>query len=110
MTLVIVVVVAVFVLLAIALALYALRRQPAPSPPPIVEPADDDLSERRARQAQLDEHGSELLERRVELDGRRGTLMGDTAIEDAFEDLERRRQQGDISDEEFEREKIRLLS
>lgn len=89
--------------------MFALRRQTPIAPPPVVEPAQKDLDALRARQRVLDARGSELLARRVELDARRGTLGGDTTIDAAFVELEQRLRCGEISEDEFEAEKIRLL-
>jgi uncharacterized membrane protein len=105
---VIVAVVVVCVVLAVVLAVVAIRRQPPP-PPRVAGSRDENPAERHARFAALNERGTELLERRVELDDRRGTLGGNTQIYDAFEELEARLRAGDISDDEFEREKVRLL-
>ena len=66
-------------------------------------------AEEVARQKLLEERGSELIERRVELDARRGTLGGDAELLHKLELLEERRRKGEISEEAFEREKTRLL-
>jgi hypothetical protein len=49
------------------------------------------------------------LERRAELDARRGALGGQSEIFDAFEKLEQRLRAGEITEDEFEAEKIHLL-
>jgi hypothetical protein len=105
----IVIVVIVFLGLAAGIALVASRRPAvAPPPPPeIIE--DDDAEARRARQALAAERGTELLERRIALDARRGTLGGDTQLYDALEDLQERLRSGQISEDEYEQEKVRLL-
>jgi hypothetical protein len=109
MTAAIIVVVVVFLILALGLAAIALRREKSP-PPPIAEPEPgEDPAERHARQQALDERGTELLQRRVDLDMRRGTLGGNTEVYQAFEELESRLRAGEISEDEFEREKVRLL-
>lgn len=105
----VVVVIMVLLLLAAGMAGFALRRQPPVAPPPVVEPDDMELDALRTRQRILDARGSELLERRAELDARRGTLGGDTAVAEAFEELERRLNCDEISEEQFEVEKIRIL-
>jgi uncharacterized membrane protein len=106
---VVIVVVVLFVLLAMGLAVVALRRAPE-APPVVVAPPDEDAAERRARFDALDEHGTELLQRRVELDDRRGTLGGNEQIYAEFEELEARLRAGEISEDEFEQGKVRLLS
>jgi len=101
------VVVLVLVLGAVAVLLLR-RRQPAPMPvseaAPIIDPAAE-----AARHRAIDERGSELLERRVDLDGRRGTLAGDSAIYDAFDRLEAQFRAGEITEDEFEARKVRIL-
>jgi uncharacterized membrane protein len=109
MTAAIIFVVVVFLVLALGLAAIALRREKSP-PPPLREPErGEDPAERHARQQALDERGTELLQRRVDLDMRRGTLGGNTEVYQAFEELESRLRAGEISEDEFEREKVRLL-
>lgn len=98
----------IFLIFAIVVTLFVVRR-PVPAPPPSL-PAADSEEHLATRQELLDERENELMERRIELDARRGTLGGNTAIYDAFETLERRLQSGEISEQEFEAEKIRLLS
>jgi hypothetical protein len=73
-----------------------------------VQPRED-AAHREARHHAVDELGTELIERRVELDSTRGTLGGDRALLEALDRLEERRRKGEISDDEFEAEKIRLL-
>lgn len=107
MALWIVIVIVVFLALAVGIAVLS-RRRGLPVPPPIVEP-EEDPDVRRARQQELNERGQELLERRVELDARRGTLLGHSDVYAKFEDLEDRLRSGEISEDEFEAEKIRLL-
>jgi hypothetical protein len=70
---------------------------------------EEDQQARHARHQQLDERGAELLQRRVDLDMRRGTLGGNTELYDALEQLESRLRAGDIGEDEYEREKVRLL-
>lgn len=110
MSLWIVVVVLIVLALAAGMAVFALRRSPSPPPPPVVVPEEEDPAVRRARHQVLEERGTELLERRVELDAKRGTLVGDSVVYDAFEALEDRLRAGEITPDEFEREKIRILS
>lgn len=103
------VVIIVVLALAVGMAVFALRRQPAVSPPPLVKPDEEAYAARQAKQRVLDAHGAELLARRVELDARRGTLGGDSVVYSAFEELEQRLRAGEISEQEFETEKVRLL-
>jgi hypothetical protein len=104
----VIVVILVFLALAVGLSAVALRREKTPPRLPEVEREGDNL-ERQARHDVLDERGSELLKRRVDLDMRRGTLGGNTEVYEAFEQLESNLRAGKISEDEFEREKIRLL-
>ena len=109
MALAVVVIVLIFLALALGLAGVALRREKSP-PPPIAERGNEiDAAANHALQQALDERGTELLQRRVDLDMRRGTLGGNSEIYEAFEDLEGRLRAGEITEEEFEREKIKLL-
>jgi len=71
------------------------------------EPTPD--RERESRERAVEQRGAELLERRIELDSRRGMLGGRDDIEAELERLENRMQAGEITEEDFEREKIRLL-
>ncbi len=96
------------VLVAAVVAYPRNRRPPAPRPP--TTSAVDDLAARRDRQRALEPVEAELLDRRIELDGRRNMFGGDTAVFDAIERLEGRFRSGDISEDEFEAEKMRLLS
>jgi len=70
---------------------------------------DAETSAREARHAVVEAHGTELIERRVDLDARRGTLGGDTSLDDAFTRLQERFERGDITEEQFEHAKIRLF-
>ncbi len=70
---------------------------------------DAETSERAARHAVVEAHGTELIERRVDLDTRRGTLGGDTSLDDAFTRLQERLERRDITEEQFERAKIHLF-
>lgn len=94
---------------AIAVAIYLLDRgqREAPASPAVEPPIDREA--RAARQRSLEEHQDRLLDRRVELDSRRGALMGDDRIYGEFVALERRFRAGEIDEREFEREKLRLL-
>src|SRR5947209_5109494 len=104
----VVAVVLVFVMLAGTLAVIALRRQR--NPPTIsVEKSGEDEAAKRVRHDLLERRGSELLQRRVDLDARRGTLGGNTEVYEAFEHLEAQLRAGTISESEFEQEKVRLL-
>jgi hypothetical protein len=84
------------------------RRRVLPVSPPLEPP--EDPAARRARREEAQSQGEALLERRVMLDARRGTLGGDMGLNEALEVLDGRRQRGEISDDEFEREKVRLLT
>jgi uncharacterized membrane protein len=107
----IVTVVAVIVLIVvIGFAVLALRRRHPYPPATIAAEPEEDPAAREARHRAIDVRGSELLERRVELDARRGTLAGDAEVDDAFDRLEERLRSGEISEAEFEVEKVRLLS
>jgi uncharacterized membrane protein len=53
--------------------------------------------------------GTALLERRVQLDARRGALQGDAGIDREFDRLLDRLRAGEITEEQFEQEKRRLL-
>jgi len=72
------------------------------------EPAEEPV-ERRSRQAALEPIEDALLQRRVDLDARRGMLGGDNDLLEALDELERRRTAGEISETDFEAEKVRLL-
>jgi uncharacterized membrane protein len=82
------------------------RLRAALSAPP--EPLPDPQA--HARRAALEPQENALLARRVALDTRRGPLGGDSALDTALGDLEARYHAGQIDEEEFEREKVRLLS
>ena len=85
------------------------RRQGATNQVPPWVAKQGDTASRKARQEAATAQGTELVERRVELDSRRGTLGGNEALDRALEDLERRLQVGEITADDFEREKVRLL-
>jgi hypothetical protein len=104
----VVVAVLLFLLFAGFLAAVALRRQRPPPPVPAAEPEEQDAST-IARHELLEQRGTELLQRRVDLDARRGTLGGNTEVYEAFERLEADLRAGTISESEFEQEKVRLL-
>lgn len=72
-------------------------------------PEDAETSARAARHAVVDAHGTELIERRVDLDARRGTLGGDTSLDDAFTRLQERFTCGEITEEQFEHAKLHLF-
>lgn len=90
-----------------ALLLVRGRRFPAALPTPVLPAADSRADETRRQAVQV--QGSELLERRVELDSRRGTLTGDQQVFDALVEVQNRFQRGEISESEYEAEKVRLL-
>lgn len=106
---VIVIIVLVVVLLAFTMGAVLWLARPGsppagpPSPAPQTQPGDE--AQQRAAQA----HGTELLERRIALDGRRGPLQGDYELDSRLEQLEDQVRRGEISEEDFEAEKIRLL-
>jgi uncharacterized membrane protein len=105
-----IVVIVLLVLFIAAVSAFVWRqRAPAPPPPLPISPAQEDIAEREARHQQLEAIGNELLDRRVALDTRRGPLGGDASLNAAFDDLEARLRSGQISEEEFEAEKVRLL-
>lgn len=109
MDLLLLIVALVVLVLGAALALVLFRRS-RQMPPPVIESGpDEDPALREARHRDIDERGSELLERRVALDLRRGTLTGDSEAYDAFDRLEARFRAGEISEDEFEAGKIRIL-
>jgi hypothetical protein len=93
-------------------ALLAYRRfqRGSAGPAPTVASTPAERAARHARQTEVETRGEELLERRVSLDSKRGTLGGDNTLYDALDELQKRRQEGQISEVEFEREKVRLLS
>lgn len=98
-------------LLLAALAAWFARRGTVPPPvAPTVATTEEDPAARQMRQQSAEAKGSELLERRVDLDAKRGTLGGDVGLYDALDRLEQRRQRGEISEQAFEDEKVRLLS
>lgn len=103
---------ALVVVLVLALVTAAIlllrRRRPEPIPVPEAPPQIDPAAE-AARHKAIDERGSELLERRVDLDARRGTLTGDSAVYDAFDRLEAQFRAGEITEDEFEARKVRIL-
>lgn len=101
-----VVVLLILCVAVVAALLYRSRRQASASEPiqnVLVEPTDPVERER------AETVGSQLLARRVELDARRGALGGDAGIEEEFEGLLQKFAAHEISEEQFEREKIRLL-
>ena len=109
MGLLLLIVVLVVLILGAALAWLLLRRRRSiPTAAIEVEPEEDPAA-REARHRVIEERGSELLERRVDLDTRRGTLVGDDEVNDAFDRLEAQLRAGEISEDEFEAGKIRLL-
>lgn len=98
-----------FLVLA-ALVIAIVMRRPQPALPPAPPAADgEEARARRERQEALDTRGSQLIERRVELDARRGTLGGDVDLERSLDELYQRLEAGEISEQEFEAEKVRLL-
>ncbi len=103
--------IAILLVVVLAVAVLAMRRPPRAAQAPTIPAVsvEDELEERRARRRSLQGQEDELLSRRVQLDQRRGTLGGDTRLYDALDHLERRFEAGDLSEDEFESEKIRLL-
>jgi hypothetical protein len=108
MSLWIILIIIAVLILAAALGVYALRSETAP-PPEVPDLQTTDPALAQERHDLLDARGQELLERRIELDSVRGPLMGNSAVYDAFIELEERLRSGEIDEEEFEREKLRLL-
>lgn len=108
-------IVAGLLLVALALAVGALvlakRRRDAAGSPTITsdEHSQWDASHITQLHREADRQGTELLQRRVALDMRRGTLGGDSDLDAALEHLEQEWRRGTISDEQFEAEKLRLL-
>lgn len=108
-TLIIIVLAVAVILVALVAAAVLTRRSAQPEsnesqPAPEIDPEE----RRRQRQAAVD-RGDDLLDRRVELDSRRGTLGGNVLLDDALQELAARHERGEISDAEFEVEKTRLL-
>lgn len=99
----------VVVILGLVLALVVFRRQRLTPPPPAQTAPQESLAAREARHQVIEQRGSELLERRVELDARRGTLTGDSSIDAALDRLEHRFRAGEISEDQFEAQKIQIL-
>lgn len=91
---------------AVAIAILRSRRPHEVQRPEAVKPAGPDLE---AERQEAQEVGWQLLSRRVELDARRGALGGDTSIDSEFDRLQERLRAGEISEDHFEQEKIRLL-
>jgi hypothetical protein len=99
--------VVIVIVAAIALAVVIFRQPAVPATPPA--PAEPPIADLTAEREQAESVGAELLSRRVELDARRGALQGDASIEREFDRLFEQLQSGEISEEQFEQEKIRLL-
>src|SRR5579884_1581211 len=97
----------VVIMLILAFLVARARRNYAAEVAPMIseEPAEDRSAEHRL----LDEKGTELIERRVNLDARRGTLGGDANLLEQLDELTVRHNLGEISDDEYEAEKVRLL-
>lgn len=107
MVVVLVAIILIVVVIAVAVTVVMPEAAPAlPEPPALERPPPPDHT---AEREQAESIGTELLSRRVQLDARRGALQGDTAIEGEFDRLLQKLQSGEISEEQFEREKIRLL-
>lgn len=100
--------VVLLLLFAVATASIVLRRRP-PGPPDLSSKSDAIEEVRRERQRAAEALGAELLDRRVQLDSRRGPLAGYSQIDEQFHALEQRLQAGEITEEEFEGAKSRLL-
>jgi hypothetical protein len=107
MIVVLVAIILIVVVIAVTVAVVMPEPVPAPQRPSTPEPVrpPDHTTERE----QAESIGAELLSRRVQLDARRGALQGDTGIEGEFDRLLQKLQSGEISAEQFEQEKIRLL-
>jgi uncharacterized membrane protein len=102
-------VVTVFLVLAVLVIAIAVRRPRSRIPPTPVDVQVEELNARRELEQAVDARGSELIERRVELDARRGTLGGDVGLERALDELYKRLEAGEISEQDFEAQKVRLL-
>ena len=100
--------VVLLLLFAVATASIVLRRR-TPAPPDRTTRGEAIEEVRRERQRAAEALGGELLERRVQLDARRGPLAGYSHIDEQFHTLEQRLQAGEITEQEFEEEKYRLL-
>lgn len=96
----------ILVVLAVLLAV-AHTRQPSPPVPPA--PPRAPPPPYSLLQEQSEARGSELLVRRSELEERRGALSGLTDVDEALQSLEERLARGEITPEDFERDKVRLL-
>jgi hypothetical protein len=99
----------VVVILGLAIAVVVFRRRRVTPPAPVETEPIESMAAREARHQVIELRGTELLERRVELDARRGTLTGDTSVDDALIRLELRFHAGEISEDEFEARKIKIL-
>jgi uncharacterized membrane protein len=106
MTAVIVAVILILIVIAIAASVMMVRR-PAATPPP--EPHPPPPANYAAEREQAESIGADLLSRRVQLDARRGALGGDAGIDAEFDRLQEKLHSGEISEAQFEQEKIRLL-
>jgi len=108
---ILIIAVAVCIVIGAVLGLVYLRRdsRTSPLPPPTTVRQEDDDA-RLSRRRVVDRRGSELIARRVLLEDRQDTLGGDADLSDALDRLERRRRGGEITEQEFEAEKVRLLS
>lgn len=102
-------VIALILLSAVVIAAVLLRSRSSALPAHAYEASEANLGERQQRQQAVESLGRDLLDRRIALDARRGTLQGNAALDEELDDLERRRRAGEISEDEFERRKIRLL-
>lgn len=94
--------------LMIWLAVRYRTRSAAGAGPAPAEPAVDVVAEEMRRRA-LQQRGTELIERRVDLDMRRGPLGGDVDLAEELDRLSQRLASREIDEREFESEKIRLL-
>lgn len=101
---------AILIIVVLAVTVIALRRPARPRMPvgPL-PPSQEEVESRLVRRRALEGQEDELLHRRVQLDSRRGMLGGDSQLFDALETLEQRYQAGEIDEDRFEAEKIRLL-
>jgi hypothetical protein len=98
---------ALVVITVVTAALYYFR---APADTVVEEvPRQSPVADWSAARQAAEERGTELLDRRIALDDRRGPLQGNAWIDDAMAALEQRRDRGEISESEFESEKIKLL-
>jgi hypothetical protein len=97
------------VVIASALWLFVFRHRSDVSSAPAEARTSEEDREQEARREATSQRGTELLERRVSLDARRGALGGNEDLLSSLDDLERRYTEGQLSEAAYEQEKTRLL-